>query len=708
MMAPRHALPHRAARLVLRDHIENGISVSLCFAAVVLAAGAIGGLGAAAFAGTGALCVSTADQPGPLRRKQAILAAALLASTLISLLAGLAGGRPLAMAAVVASTSLGFAFTTAFGRPALTLAITAVLALITGMALPTGTAGEAVGNAGLFFLGGAAYAGLALIASRALDDRNRRMFLNEALLALGSYLRARSRLYDRDIDRQSALVGVIEQHGALMERLQAARDTVFAGNLTAKRRRWVAGMFALLDLYEAVLSTDADWEALRESADHEALDEIAALTGAVASDVEALALLLITGVGERPSCQHPELLARLDGVLVRLAGEGRADVAAGLRPTRTKLARTMRRTQRLAEVLSDPAAGERPMPAVALADFMQPPTPLLATLRSHLTLTSPVARYAIRLTLAMLAGYAVTVAFPGYVHGGWILLTVALIMRASYAITRQRRNDRLFGTLAGCAVAAVLMPVLSAPAAVALIIVGVGVAHAYGGVNYRLTSFAASLMALFLLHFLEPQTFYVADRVIDTVIGAAFSVVFARLLPSWEWNDVPRLLAALLAADRAFAAQALTFEPDDQAYRLARKRALDRFTALATTTRRLSSEPHRDDRQLARLNDLLAANYLFASDLASVQGLLRAYAGEVDAGAATALLNDAHGHVSGSLDDAVTAPSPETLRRRGWFEMRSRHPLTILRRRLLHIEHSAQRLAAQAKRAAGAAIDARV
>lgn len=707
-MAPRHALSHRAARLVLRGHIENGISVSLCFAAVVLAAGAIGGLVPAIFVGTGALCVSIVDQPGPLRQKRVIMAAALLAASLISLLAGLASGRPLAMAGVVTLTSLGFAFATAFGRPALMLAITAVLALITGMALPTATPSAAVTNAGLFFLGGGAYAGLALIASRALDDRNRRMFLNEALLAFAAYLRARSALYDRDAEPRAALVGVIERHVALMDRLQAARDAIFAGHLTAKRRRWVAGLLALLDLYEAVLSSDADWEALRESPDHDALRQISVLTRAVADDVEALALTLITGMAARPVRQHPELLAQLDDALARLADQGRTDVAAGLRPTRTKLARTMLRTQRLAEVLAAPASSELPMPAIALADFMQPPTPLLATLRSHLTLTSPVARYAIRLTLAMLAGFAVTVAFPGYVHGGWILLTVALIMRASYAITRQRRNDRLFGTLAGCAVAAVLMPVLSAPAAVALIIVGVGVAHAYGGVNYRLTSFAASLMALFLLHFLEPQTFYVADRVIDTVIGAAFSAVFARLLPSWEWNDVPRLLAALLTADRAFAAQALAFEPDDRAYRLARKQALDRFTALATTTRRLSSEPHRDDRQLARLNDLLAANYLFASDLASVQGLLRAYAGEVDVDAATALLSDTHGRVGGSLDEAVAAPPPETLRRRGWFEMRGRHPLTILRRRLLHIEHSAQRLAAQAKRAAGATIDATV
>ena len=359
----------------------------------------------------------------------------------------------------------------------------------------------------------------------------------------------------------------------------------------------------------------------------------------------------------------------------------------------------MQRTRRVAEVLSAPDDAAPPLPAVALAAFVQPPVQWIATLRPHMTLTSPVTRYAIRLTLAMLAGYAVTVAFPNYVHGGWILLTVALIMRASYAITRQRRDDRLLGTLAGCAVAAVLIPVLPPAAVVAIIIVGVGLAHAYAVVNYRITSFAASLMALLLLHFLEPQTFYVADRLIDTAIGAVLSMAFARVLPSWEWNDVPRLVSALVATDRAFAEQALTANPDDQPYRLARKRALDSFTALATIARRLSSEPHHDARHFVGLNELLAANYLFASDLASVQGMLRTRADTLDVAAAATLLDETRARVLASLTATGVAPPPETLRRRGWFELHDVEPLTLLRRRLLHIEHGAQRLAAEAGRA---------
>ncbi|MEI9929903.1 MAG: hypothetical protein WDM89_04895 [Rhizomicrobium sp.] len=40
-------------------------------------------------------------------------------------------------------------------------------------------------------------------------------------------------------------------------------------------------------------------------------------------------------------------------------------------------------------------------------------------LKAQLNYASPVMRYALRLSLAMLAGYLLTLVFPQYIHGGW-------------------------------------------------------------------------------------------------------------------------------------------------------------------------------------------------------------------------------------------------------------------------------------------------
>ena len=78
---------------------------------------------------------------------------------------------------------------------------------------------------------------------------------------------------------------------------------------------------------------------------------------------------------------------------------------------------------------------------------------------------SPALRYAIRLSLAMATGLALTLIFPRFAHANWILLTIALIMRANYSVTRQRRWDRITGTLIGCALAVLFINTMPAAGA---------------------------------------------------------------------------------------------------------------------------------------------------------------------------------------------------------------------------------------------------
>ncbi|WP_102224664.1 FUSC family protein [Acidimangrovimonas sediminis] len=706
MSAPSEirTLPRRTARLIFRHHLENGALVSARMALVVFAAWLVLGEALAVYAAIGALCLSVADQPIALASRIRVLVAGIAAGGTIMLLVGLSSGNAAALGAVVLGVSLYFALALAFGRQMITLGVSGILAMIITMAIPAPDPATAFERCGLFLSGGLTYAALALATGLILGDRVRAMALNEVLLALAGYLRARADLYDPGVKRQKALAGVIERHGALMERLQTARDLIFTGRPTAHRRRWIHAMLAALDLYEAVLSSDSDWETLREAPDTRALSQLSALSRALADDVEELGLSIAAPAADEPegaALRHPDLMAALDAALARMKEDGQAEGAATLAPTRTKMARALRRAERLAEALRLPPGQTPDLPDVALAAFVQPPFSWRETLRGHLAPRSPSGRYAIRLTLAMMTGYAITVALPGYVHGGWILLTVALIMRASYAVTRQRRNDRLVGTLLGCAAAAVLIPVLPHWATVGVVILGLGIVNAFATTNYRVASFAASLLALMLLQYLEPQTYFVAERLLDTLIGAGLSMTFARVLPSWERNDIPRLVTQLAEADRTFADQALRLAPEDQTYRLARKAALDRFTALATTVRRLSSEPDRENRRFVALNELLAADYLLASDLASVHAMIQARGEELDPAAATPLLEEVREGVVRSLSSAGPRPPTETLRRRGWFELHDPSALTALRRRLLHIEHSAQRLAAQVDRLGG-------
>jgi uncharacterized membrane protein YccC len=699
-------LSRRLGLALFRLHIENGITVALGMA--VVGAGFLFGFGwpVTVLAYTGAVCASVVDQPARLSIKPPLFAGTVLSTSLIAFLAALVQSAPIALGVLIVVVSFVTALISVYGRRALGLGVAVILALVLGISGQGQDWHSALAHSLVFAEGGLAYALFALLVAVVIDGRNRRVVLGEALRAFASYLRAKADLFDPGEAPKPALRAVIESHGVLTENLQTARDMIYAGRMTPRRTRAAAALIALSDCFEMILSSDADIDILRRSPHRHLLKRMRSLTEAFARDVEALVIALTSPAAD---VMPPDHTAQLEGIASEIArlsrtppSDAEEEIArAGFAATHVKFARAVAQLHSLFAIIHGGAAPSSTAAALDLATFMQAETVSPRVLLSQFTLRSPTMRYAIRLSLAMIAGYLLTVFFPNYVHGGWVLLTIALIMRANYSITRQRRNDRVIGTLLGCIVAAALIRFLPGEWPLIGIVAAVGVSHAFGAVNYRITALGASVSALLLLHYMTPGTHGLfLDRIIDTFIGAGLATAFSFLLPSWERRNVAQLVNNLLIADRAYAAQALTRTPVDQQYRLARKGAADAVAALSSATRRLLDEPRADKRALATLNELLSANYLLASDLASVQAALRARAGQIDPAVAEEVLSAACNIVAEALArDAPAKPRPDHLRRRGLSDLPATASLPFLRRRLLHIERSAYNVAALAARA---------
>src|SRR5690606_7164658 len=94
----------------------------------------------------------------------------------------------------------------------------------------------------------------------------------------------------------------------------------------------------------------------------------------------------------------------------------------------------------------------------------------LGMLTSNLRLDSSHFRYASRVAIAALLAMSLTAALshvallermvPGLrAHSYWIVLTILVVMKPGFALTRQRNGWRLAGTLIGCVLALVLFNV---------------------------------------------------------------------------------------------------------------------------------------------------------------------------------------------------------------------------------------------------------
>ena len=239
------------------------------------------------------------------------------------------------------------------------------------------------------------------------------------------------------------------------------------------------------------------------------------------------------------------------------------DARAALNAATRRLVLALGNVRRLEKALSNDDMARGVIGDVNLAAFIPKRTYALSALAAHFNLDSPVLRFSVRLALAMMAGALAAQSLGDERHGNWVLLTIAVVMRAGYGLTRQRRDARVIGTLVGCVLASGLVAYVPAGALVAVQGLAVAVTHSFARLNYRIASASASVMALVSLHLVQPWlSAPILVRLADTLIGAAIAHLFNYFWPRWESSEAPRLASRLLAQLAAFAAVALTPDVD--------------------------------------------------------------------------------------------------------------------------------------------------
>ena len=696
------SFPRTLSLAVFRAHIENGLSVAIGVGLTGVTIGWALGFTAAVAAASGAVCVSISDRTDPLRQKAWIMGFAFLSAVFFTGLSGFARFDTTAFVIATAFVGLWAGLISAYGKWVMSLAMTSVLAFVFAMGQSFATPSDVADHLMLTVLGAFGYTVYAVLVAWLFDDRGRRLLLAEAMHAFAAYLRAKAALYNPDTTGHGAFRALIDAHAALADRLQVARDSLFARRSHRMQLKRIDTLIALLDAFETVLSSDADLEALRHAPQRELMWRLNKFVSQMAEEVERLTLALRFRHGHTTPLRHAEDARQLQDAVAQAHGATPDDpIVHAFTATTNKLVLADSYIATLATVLDDATQPSTLAAGLDLDLFRQDSPRGITVLLNQFRWHSPALRYAIRLSLAMTVGLGLTLVFPRFAHANWVLLTIALIMRANYSVTSQRRWDRVTGTLIGCALAVTFINTLPAPVLLLFIVLAVGTSHAYGLVAYRVTAVGASISSLLLLHFVDPLVhpqFF--ERIVDTLIGAGLSWAFSYLLPHWERDDLPHTVRGLLAADAGFADAALRLKHSSQRYRLARKKTLEAVAQLSGAIRRLADEPNTNRRVLASLGELLGANYLLASDLSSMPVRVKLRAQDLDAPAAKAAIAATRQRVTALLSpeggaEGIDAAVPL---RDSLAGMHGSAAMEVLGRRLDHIEHAARKVARLAAR----------
>jgi uncharacterized membrane protein YccC len=191
-------------------------------------------------------------------------------------------------------------------------------------------------------------------------------------------------------------------------------------------------------------------------------------------------------------------------------------------------------------------------------------------------------------------------------------------------------------------------------------------------IKYRYTAIAASMQALLLIGLTVPHgASAIGERLLDTLLGTLIATFFSYVLPSWEYQNLPRLVDAVLDANRKFiddAAELLLGRVgDDFRYRISRKRFMDSLATLSAALGRMLDEPVAQQRGPEELNRFTVQNYLLVAHMAALRLLLQRYAENMPRAEVAAALESMFDKVRASLGAAQQAGSASFDRRTVWI-----------------------------------------
>jgi len=241
----------------------------------------------------------------------------------------------------------------------------------------------------------------------------------------------------------------------------------------------------------------------------------------------------------------------------------------------------------------------------------------------NLSFRSNIFRHSLRLAVTLMVGYLIGNLFP-LQNPYWILLTVIIIMRPSYGLTKTRTKDRIIGTLLGGAIATgMVFLIQDAYVYGALGIVSLVIAIAMLQKNYKASATFITLSVIFIYAILQPDVLTVIQyRILDTLLGAGLSfIAILWLWPTWSYVAINDDIEKSVRANKEFLHRiTLYYQTKGKiptSYTISRKNAFLETSNLSSAFQRMAQEPRSKQKNLDKIYELVELNHAFLSSLAS-------------------------------------------------------------------------------------------
>jgi uncharacterized membrane protein YccC len=624
------------ARFLYSHYFVSALRLSTGVLLIFIIGSLFSNVQTASIAALGAAYVAFIDRPAPMWwRVKEMLGGALLGWLGVTL-TGLALTHDLALLVVMVGLAFLFSMLVVYGPRGATIGLACMTLTIITMSASL-EPGAVIHYSLISLVGALAYILYSMASGRLLQLREEQQCLSVALLSSAQYLRARAELYEPDVDIDQGYQRLITTQAQMIASYQGAQDAMLE-HMSAQsvkhspRRQMVwnisVDLAALVDL---LISTYTDYTLLHKNLSkskalafmHDALTDMAL-------SLEQVALAMTRSKqSDLPSTQR-DSLEGLQLQLQTLRENGLAlsepetyaicmQIERRLNDMQQRIHRMLAQVQTPGDtVVLEPSLLEKSLGELMSSQSFSP-----SLLLTSLRFDNAAFRYALRVSLAVSIAMVAGILIPDTAaHGYWIVLTVIVIMKPAFSMTKKRNSDRLVGTLTGCAIVFALLHLTTNPY-VLLPIFSLSLALCFVffvTTKYLVYSMFISISVLLMLHWLMPHTINLpTERAIDTVIGSLIALACSFVLPWWEAKSLPKLALNTIQANANLlrATSKIIQEPQNDLlnWRTARHQTQMAFSAMAQGLDRMMAEPPAQRQHVAHYNNLVISLHALAAEV---------------------------------------------------------------------------------------------
>jgi uncharacterized membrane protein (TIGR01666 family) len=584
----------------------------------------------------GALCICTIDGPGPVSHKRNAMAVGNICLFAVALITGYARLNMYTLGLEITLFSFLFSMFTVYGNRAASVGTSALMVMIFMLDKEVPTPEIPIFCATIL-AGGLWYMIFSLMFFGIRPYRAAQQTLGENIADIARFLRIKADFYLPNTNFDDNYRKLVSQQIQVSNHQDAVREMLFKSRLmvkesTAASRILVLTFIDLVDMFEQIMATHYDYAYIKEKFESTGiLKEIADFLHHVADDLENIGYAVLANM--RPE-KLSNLEMRLEQLKIKIDEIGEDDKETSNLVLKKILINLRDLSKSISNIYkyyhskaSEGLIGNDT--DVEYSKFVTHQDYAPHIFFDNLTLNSGAFKHALRVAMVCLAGFITSKSISLGHHSYWVLLTIIVILKPGFSLSKQRNYERLIGTIFGGAAGIVILNFIPDKTAqfVFLVVFMIGT-YSFLRLNYIVAVIFMTPYVLILFKFLGLGLINVAqERIVDTLIGSGIAFIASYLIfPTWEFQQIQESFRSVITANINYL-QKISESISGKVvgiteYKLARKDVYVNSANLSATFERMTSEPKSKQRNIKDIHKFVVLNHILASYTANIASAL--------------------------------------------------------------------------------------